>query len=44
MLIEKRFDTGEVELNYLEGPNNGPPFLYIHGVTGYGRAIELLYP
>ena len=44
MLVEKRFDTGEVVLNYAEGPNNGQPFLYIHGVTGYGKAIELFYP
>jgi len=44
MLIERRFDTGEVELNYVEGPNNGPPFLYIHGITGYGKAIDLFYP
>ena len=44
MLVEKRFDTGEVVLNYAEGPDNGPPFLYIHGVTGYGKAIDLFYP
>jgi len=44
MLVEKRFDTGEVELNYAEGPDNGPPFLFIHGVTGNWKIIQLLAP
>ena len=33
MLVEKRFDTGEVVLNYAEGPNNGPPFIMLPGGT-----------
>jgi pimeloyl-ACP methyl ester carboxylesterase len=33
MLVEKRFNTGEVELNYAEGPNNGPPLVILHGTT-----------
>ena len=33
MLVEKSFDTGEVVLNYAEGPNNGPPLVLLHGVT-----------
>lgn len=33
MLVEKSFDTGEVVLNYIEGPENGPPILFIHGIT-----------
>lgn len=32
-LVEKSFDTGEVVLNYAEGPNNGPPILFIHGLS-----------
>ena len=32
MLVERRFDTGEVELNYAEGPNNGPAIIFLHGV------------
>jgi pimeloyl-ACP methyl ester carboxylesterase len=28
---EKQFDTGEVVLNYVEGPDNGPPLLLIPG-------------
>jgi pimeloyl-ACP methyl ester carboxylesterase len=34
MLVEKRFDTGEVVLNYAEGPDNGPPLVFLHGTTG----------
>jgi pimeloyl-ACP methyl ester carboxylesterase len=34
MLVEKSFDTGEVVLNYAEGPDNGPPILLIHGALG----------
>ena len=33
MIVEKSFDTGEVVLNYAEGPNNGPPLVLLHGVT-----------
>lgn len=33
MLDEKSFDTGEVVLNYAEGPDNGPPLLCLHGLT-----------
>lgn len=33
MLVEKAFDTGEVVLNYAEGPDNGPPLLLLHGWT-----------
>jgi len=44
MLVEKRFDTGEVELNYAEGPDNGPPILLIHGITGNWRAFLPIMP
>jgi pimeloyl-ACP methyl ester carboxylesterase len=33
MLVEKSFDTGEVVLNYAEGPDNGPPLVLLHGWT-----------
>jgi len=33
MLVEKSFDTGEVVLNYAEGPNNGPPLVMLPGGT-----------
>ena len=34
VLSERRFDTGTVELNYGEGPPNGPPFVILHGGAG----------
>jgi len=33
MLVEKSFDTGEVVLNYAEGPDNGPPLVLFPGLT-----------
>jgi pimeloyl-ACP methyl ester carboxylesterase len=44
MLVEKRFDTGEVVLNYAEGPDNGPPILLIHGITGNWRGFLPVMP
>jgi pimeloyl-ACP methyl ester carboxylesterase len=44
MLVEKRFDTGEVVLNYAEGPNNGPPILLIHGITSNWRTFLPIMP
>jgi len=44
MLVERRFDTGEVELNYAEGPDNGPPILLIHGITGNWRSFLPIMP
>ena len=32
MLNQHRFDTGEVELNYAKGPDNGPPLVLLHGI------------
>ena len=31
MLVEKTFDSGQVVLNCLEGPINGPPLVFLHG-------------
>jgi pimeloyl-ACP methyl ester carboxylesterase len=31
---EQRFDTGQVVLNYAEGPPNGRPFVVLHGGAG----------
>jgi pimeloyl-ACP methyl ester carboxylesterase len=42
MLHERRFDTGAVEINYAEGPPNGPPFVVLHGGAAswqYGQAF-----
>ena len=44
MLVEKSFDTGEVVLNYAEGPDNGPPMLFIHGTTGDWRNFLPIMP
>jgi pimeloyl-ACP methyl ester carboxylesterase len=33
MLKEQAFDTGEVTLNYAEGPASGPPLVLLHGFT-----------
>jgi pimeloyl-ACP methyl ester carboxylesterase len=33
MLREHEFTTGEVRLNFMVGPANGPPLLFLHGVT-----------
>ena len=44
MLVERRFDTGEVVLNYAKGPNNGPPILLIHGITSNWRNFLPIMP
>ena len=44
MLVEKSFDTGEVVLNYAEGPNNGPPMLLIHGFTLSWKLFQPIIP
>jgi pimeloyl-ACP methyl ester carboxylesterase len=44
MLVEKRFDTGEVDLNYAEGPPNGPPILLIHGITSNWKRFLPILP
>lgn len=33
MLTEKTFPTGELTINYAEGPDNGPPLVVLHDVT-----------
>jgi pimeloyl-ACP methyl ester carboxylesterase len=42
MLPEKTFDTGDVVLNYAEGPEAGPPLVLLHGLTGWWRSWEPL--
>ena len=43
MVRERRFDTGTVELNYAEGPANGPPFVILHGGSGsWAYAADLI--
>lgn len=44
MLSEKFFDTGEVVLNYAEGPDNGPPLLLIHGFPRWWKDFQPIIP
>lgn len=32
--VEKQFASNTIDVNYAEGPNNGPPLLFIHGLGG----------
>lgn len=41
---EQRFDTGELELNYAEGPANGPPLVLLHGGGGSWRSLDPIIP
>lgn len=40
-IVEQTFDTGEVCLNYAEGPANGPPLVLLHGL---GRRWQVFLP
>ncbi|MFL5760700.1 MAG: alpha/beta fold hydrolase [Thermomicrobiales bacterium] len=42
VLREGRFNTGTVEINYGEGPPNGPPFVILHGGSASWRYAEAL--
>ncbi|UCD45170.1 MAG: alpha/beta hydrolase [Candidatus Bathyarchaeota archaeon] len=44
MLVEKSFDTSEAVLNYAEGPENGPPLLFLHGGVGHWRSYDEMLP
>lgn len=41
---EKRFNTGKVILNYVEGPDNGQPLLFIPGQMEFWQGYELVMP
>ena len=42
MLSEKFFDTGKVVLEYGEGPENGPPLVFLVGARAqYGSIIMI---
>jgi pimeloyl-ACP methyl ester carboxylesterase len=40
-LVERIFDAGEVQLNYAEGPDAGPPLVLLHGL---GRRWQVFLP
>jgi len=44
VLIEKSFDTGELTLNYAEGPPAGPPLVLLHGLTARWQAWQAMLP
>jgi pimeloyl-ACP methyl ester carboxylesterase len=41
---EKYFHTGDVILNYVEGPENGPPLVFIHGQSVTWEEYTLILP
>jgi pimeloyl-ACP methyl ester carboxylesterase len=41
---EKKFDTGKVVLNYIEGPDNGQPILFIPGQMEFWQGYKLVIP
>lgn len=41
---EATFDTGEVTLAYAEGPDNGPPLVWLHGLGGSRDGNPLILP
>jgi pimeloyl-ACP methyl ester carboxylesterase len=42
--IEWQFNAGEVTINVAEWPDNGPPLLFIHGVTSAWSSWERIVP
>jgi len=44
MLVEKQFNTGDVELNYAEGPASGAPLLLLHGTGNRWQAFQRHVP
>lgn len=43
-VVEKRFKTGQVELNYAEGPDTGAPMVLIHGLSGRWQSWSPIIP
>jgi pimeloyl-ACP methyl ester carboxylesterase len=41
---EKKFNTGKIILNYIEGPDNGPPILFIPGQMEFWQGYKLVIP
>lgn len=41
---EKKFNAGEITLNYVEGPDHGPPLLFIPGQMESWQGYELVMP
>lgn len=41
---EKQFNTGDITINYVEGPNNGPALLFIPGQMEFWQGYNLVLP
>ena len=44
MLVEKSFDTGEVVLNYAEGPDLGKPLVFLPGFVNQWQSFKPIIP
>jgi pimeloyl-ACP methyl ester carboxylesterase len=44
MLNEKAFRHGDASLNYAEGSDNGPPILFLHGLTDRWQFFQPVMP
>ena len=44
MIVEKSFDTGEVVLNYAEGPDNGPSLVMLPGMDNRWQDYTSIIP
>lgn len=44
MIVESTVQAGGVALNHAKGPDNGPPLLLLHGVTGWWRTFLPILP
>jgi pimeloyl-ACP methyl ester carboxylesterase len=44
MLTERRFIRENIDLNYAEGPANGPPILFLHGLTDRWQFFQPVMP
>jgi pimeloyl-ACP methyl ester carboxylesterase len=42
--VERQFDAGDVAINVAEWADNGPPLLFIHGVTSDWSTWEQIVP
>ncbi|MDE0728536.1 MAG: hypothetical protein OSB82_19035 [Alphaproteobacteria bacterium] len=44
MFTERRFNTGNVELNFAEGPSNGNALVMLHGISNWWRHFLPITP
>ncbi len=44
MIVERTFNTGEVEINYAEGPDAGHPLVLVHGFPGRWQIFLPIMP